>query len=106
MRLAAKQLRYTLELALPVLPAPQKHAHVLQLLTRLQQNLGERNDKTIAQRTARLVAVLAPPGEADVCAGAIARVDAWSTHVDKAQTQMRAKVRRLRRRMHRLARKH
>ncbi len=79
-RLAVKRLRYTLELAWPTLGAAKRHARILQLLTKLQQDLGEMNDQTMACRTARRIVALADTAQRQAadCVRAIALVDAWS----------------------------
>ena len=113
-RLAVKRMRYTLELALPVLPAPKRHARVLRLLAKLQRVLGELNDQTMAGRTARSIAALAdtaqPEGHtaqplADEYARAVALVDAWSAQKATPQARLLAAVHRTQARLDRVWRK-
>ena len=102
-RLAAKRLRYTLELALPVLPGSKRHARALHLLAALQHDLGHSNDHAAARRTARQVAALASPGagQATQCTRALALVDAWSAHCAAPGTLALAAARQIRRLLHR-----
>lgn len=97
-RLAAKRLRYTLELALPALPGAKRHAQVLQLLALLQRDLGKLNDQAVARRTVRQVAALAPPGanQTTHCARALVQVDGWSKHSPANATAALATAQRIR----------
>ena len=94
-RLAAKQLRYALELARPVLPHPHRLARLLKGLLCLQQRLGDANDHFAALATARRIAALATPGtpQAKACARVLRRIKAWCAQSAPPKARIQAAAR-------------
>ena len=94
-RLAAKRLRYALELARPVLPHPQRLARLLKDLLRLQQRLGDANDHFAALATARRIAALATPGtpQAKDCARTLRRAKDWFAQNAPSKARIHAAAR-------------
>lgn len=102
-RLAAKQLRCALELALHALPAPRRLARLHRVLVALQQTLGANNDRAMAGHTAQRLATLAAPDQtqADQRARALALVEAWSRQSAPRASRQHAAVHKIQARLRR-----
>ncbi len=101
-RLAAKALRYALELALPVLPHRRRHARALKILLRLQQGLGQAHDHAMARKLARR---LASASKNRASARALALVNAWCVRHGQTTPPSPAQVQKIQSQLLKMAKK-
>jgi len=97
-RLAAKNLRYAMELALPALPRQRRLQLALKRLVGLQQQLGDEHDQAIAGSIAHQIAGAARISpEASLRATAL--IEGWSARAATPIAELHERARRTQRRL-------